>query len=70
MTKETLRLLVAGSVSSWFAVNYTKQMCNPEGYRKRDRELYAMQTVQRAFQAKDRTTTSTTEATATPEKSI
>jgi len=63
-------LVVAGSVSSWFAMNSTKQMHIAEGYRKRDLELYAMRAVQGGFHAKDRTTTSAAEASASQEKSF
>jgi len=50
-------------------MNSAKQIHIDAGYRKRDRELYAMQTVQKEFQAKHRTTTGTAEATAVQEKS-
>ena len=69
-TRQTLVLVVAGSISSWFAMNSTKQMHIAEGYRKRDRELYAIQTAQKEFHAKYRTTTGTAEASASQEKSF
>ncbi|PUU77460.1 hypothetical protein B9Z19DRAFT_1128349 [Tuber borchii] len=70
LARETAIFAVAGSVSGWFAMNYTKQMHIADGYRQRDLEHYAMQTVQKGFHAKDYTTASSAKATAPQEKSV